>query len=600
MKKIFLLLICLALCACQSNSGNVISHPEDYVKALKAYEVPEFRDDDISDNTEFNAFLDEEFKKYMGNDYLNMHFSLEDYAAYAIEKPEVGLGELNTDFKKTLDENAELLEKLQAFDFDTLSFKQQVDYVAMEYSLLETMAMNAYGQYQLLFDRNTSLHSNLITNLTEFAFRNREDYDDYLLLLGDVDRYLEEALAYTESQAEKGIALQDYTLDETLAYIEGFVSKTDDNAIILDFANEVEASTILNTEEKEELLKECEKLVQEEIIPAYENLYDGLEALRGKSSLAEDDAGAYSYDPNYGELLVYINMSDNQGLDELYDLIYKIFVDEFVNVLSVTYDEELYEKLMDYTYNPTAYPPLGESPEAIVEFLIDHIGADYPDIGDASYLISLLDESIADPNIMAYYLIAPIDNPDYNVIRINPDTMASLPQIAYSTIAHEGFPGHLYANVYEAGLDLHPYRNCLSFIAYTEGQAMMASRYAYNYICDKDDYFTEAMSFNDQGYAYMLEALAQIGVNGYGWSLEEMQEELSDLSVLDDETAKAIYQSAVGSAGSIIAYGGGLAEFTDLQERYFAAYGEDDIAFNNATLEYGSLPFNILRSLIFD
>ena len=129
---------------------------------------------------------------------------------------------------------------------------------------------------------------------------------------------------------------------------------------------------------------------------------------------------------------------------------------------------------------------------------------------------------------------------------------------------------------------------------------MMASRYAYNYICDKDDYFSEAMSFNDAGYAYMLEALAQIGVNGYGWSLEEMQEELSDLSVLDDETAKAIYQSAVGSAGSIIAYGGGLAEFTDLQERYFAAYGEDDIAFNNATLEYGSLPFNILRSLIFD
>ena len=99
MKKIFLLLICLALCACQSNSGNVISHPEDYVKALKAYEVPEFRDDDISDNAEFNAFLDEEFKKYMGNDYLNMHFSLEDYASDGLEKPEVGLRELNTDFK---------------------------------------------------------------------------------------------------------------------------------------------------------------------------------------------------------------------------------------------------------------------------------------------------------------------------------------------------------------------------------------------------------------------------------------------------------------------------------------------------------------------
>ena len=43
---------------------------------------------------EFEAFLDKYVKESLGEDYLSMHFTVKDYKAFGIEKPEVTLGEI--------------------------------------------------------------------------------------------------------------------------------------------------------------------------------------------------------------------------------------------------------------------------------------------------------------------------------------------------------------------------------------------------------------------------------------------------------------------------------------------------------------------------
>ena len=62
------------------------------------------------------------------------------------------------------------------------------------------------------------------------------------------------------------------------------------------------------------------------------------------------------------------------------------------------------------------------------------------------YRVNYLDASVASDLVSAYYVVPPIDSPSKNVIKVNPNNtdLVSL----FSTLAHEGFPGHLYQNNY--------------------------------------------------------------------------------------------------------------------------------------------------------
>lgn len=608
MKKIIILLLILSLFACSAKpndntnvSGiNVPKNQYQYVERLKNYEVKERRKDDIADNQEFDNYLTELYKDTMQDDYLSMHFGIEDYESFGITKPEVTIGELSYDFVAEIEETEEELKKLQSFDYNSLSYRQQVDYSVMEYSYLETLASLAYGNYSLLFDNGVSLHSNLITNFTEYVFRSDEDVEDYLILLQDIDRYLDDAVEYTNKQAELGIALQDYSLDETLEYIDGFIAKVEDNELIVSFDNKIDLFDGIDEVKKEEYKAQNKEIVIDEVIKAYSDLKDSLEDLRGKSRLDGDDAGAYEYDKGYGEMLVYLNASNNMELDELYDEIYDILVDELIDMLTIAEENpDDYEDAIDFIYEPSTNEILEMDFYDALDYLANCISQDYPEIGNVNYEISLLDPSVANPNILAYYVEAPYDNPDHNVVRVNPTSLNTGTAFSFATLAHEGFPGHLYQHAYYSKVGHNPARDIMSFIAYGEGQAMFAEIDAYNYLKIGNENVTFVVAFNDFIFPYIIEAIAEMGVNGYGWSKEDLKDNLSTLVNLDDDGFEAIYEGAVSGAGSLIPYGTGLAQFIELEKDFIEETGlNNKKEFRELILKNGEMPFVILEDII--
>lgn len=75
-------------------------------------------------------------------------------------------------------------------------------------------------------------------------------------------------------------------------------------------------------------------------------------------------------------------------------------------------------------------------------------------------------------------MVPAIDNTKENVIYINqghiPDDLDF-----YTTLAHEGYPGHLYQTTYFASTNPAPLRSLLNFGGYTEGWATYSEMMSY-------------------------------------------------------------------------------------------------------------------------
>jgi len=624
MKKILLSLLTLTmlLSACQkkeedptlvssdpttvSETSNTVSvEPEQsseeglkYLQMLRDFS-PREKSEANEDNSEFDAFLDEVFLYFVENDYLYMHYTVEDYKSLGIEKPEVTVGEISYGInEEAIGEYEDLLNGLLSYDYDSLSYRQQYDYEILEYSMYETLADAYYNKYDLLFSES-GLPSNLLTNFTEFVFYDQESLDDYMTLLADVDRYMEDALEYTKQQAEEGIALLDSGLDDSLEFISDFCAKTDDNELIATFNDRIEEVDFISEDEKQSYIAENERLVKEEIIPAYQNAATVLETLRGKSRLDESDAGVANYSKEYAELMVYLNASTNTDVDTLFNeleaamlnYLYEIY-GNYDDVATVNEYNEAYD-------NAESFNAFTLDGEGMLDYLQENLTKDYPETADIPYILSPLDPTVASDNVLAYYLSAPLDNLNYNVIRTNPGSLSSDPVDTYSTLAHEGFPGHLYQHVYYYRTNPHNFRSTIGFIGYTEGWAMQAELDAFDYVGFENEGTADLLAF-DVYFSYVIQALCDIGVNYYGWNEEELADWLSDYVGSPASTASSIYEFCVNNPGTIMPYGLGLAQFVAIRSEAKNTMGDDFdiVAYNDKVLSNGEMPFVILKGAV--
>ena len=137
----------------------------------------------------------------------------------------------------------------------------------------------------------------------------------------------------------------------------------------------------------------------------------------------------------------------------------------------------------------------------------------------------------------AYYLTPPIDDMERNIIYINgkntPDNLT-----LYTTLAHEGYPGHLYQTVYS---QLYLNQNNASHIRYllhyggfVEGWAYYVENLSYSYARDqvKDNAYAsayyEACRLN-RNIHLCLYSLIDIAIHYDGATQEQIQKILHSI-----------------------------------------------------------------------
>ena len=533
----------------------------------------------VAEDQDFDTFLNECFVSMMEEDYLTVHYSLKNPEAYGVTVPEPSLGEISWDDYAEDEEKArKMLDDLHTYDRESLSDEMKNEYDSLEAELERQVMLNMYPYFDFAFYASGGVLDAIQTNLSEFQFYQESDFEDYLEVVADVDDYLDDCMELTEKQAEAGYFLSEGQLNETLDAIDAFLEKTDDNALIISFNDAVDAYEGLDEAGAQSLKDRNAQLIGEEVISAYQKVSSFLQNLSGSRN-GGDAVCDLENGKEYYAALAVTKTGKNADVQSLLDT-----CNDFINRAMQDYLAVIQKDDYSYMYEEIEM----ESAEEILDYLKDQM-KDLPEMPQVQWKVSYLDPSIASDSINAYYVIPPVDDRSSNVMKINGDNVSDTNSM-YETLAHEGFPGHLYQNVtYYENAD-HIMRYMTSPIGYTEGWAMYAEMLAWSWSPLSDDantFFALSTAIN-----YVLDAAVDLGVNGLGWSVDDVEKYLEEQG-FNSMIAPDLYEFVTLQPGTILPYGYGLAELMNL--RYQA---QDELksdfkvsAFHEVILNGGARPF---------
>lgn len=549
--------------------------------------------DSDPENKEFTKFMDQEFVNTLESDYITMHYAVKDYESYGIEKPETTIGTATlASYSDAVKTNTEALNKLKSFDYNTLSVNQQHDYDTYKKALEDSIALNSYPLFDSLFNPYSGILDNIVTNLTEFTFYTKEDFDDYLDVLSSVSDYFDEAIELTQYQAENGYFLSDTLLDAAEEWISDFVNKKEDSALICVFDEKVDAFSDLTSEEKEKYKKENKEIVLNSVIPAYENASVELEKLRG-SAKYEGSLSNYPNGKEYYQALVSSKTSTNETVEELVSEC-EDYMSSLINLYIILYS---LDGNIDTEYTEADFS-IGTAEETL-EYLKEHM-SEYPAGPEVSYVCSYLDESVANDSVLAYYLVPTIDDYKNNVVRINGELVGEDAEQLYGTLAHEGYPGHLYQTTWYYATNPHPIRTVVSMIGYSEGWAMYAE--CDEFLNSTVSYEVGQYAFFDTSLGYVINAYADLGVNGLGWDVSTLQEKMDVIGLNGEAIAQTLYDYVVEKPGMILPYGIGMMKMQSLRAKTYTALQDkfNETTLDSVLLTYGPRPFETVEKDIDD
>lgn len=537
-----------------------------------------------SDNESFEKYMSQEFVDAMNNtDYMTQAYQVKDLESYGITQADP-----NDGFKELIDPQAAekteaSLKKLKEFDYATLSTRQQHDYDVYLNELQLEQEQEQLQDYKNYWDGSSGLQSNLVTNFEEFPFRTAEDFDAYVIMITKVGDYLDQAVAFTEKQAATGYFMTDSALDSVEEQIDSFTSKTTDNELIISFSDQVDQFDGLTDAEKADYKQKVSDAVQQDMIPAFQKTRDALEKLRGSRKV---DGGLSGFDKGkeYYSYLTRSESSTELSVEDLMDLTGSAIKG------AVSDYSDLYEKYG--SDKETGTLSIGDA-DANLKYLKSHMD-EVPTGPDLSYKVSYLDESIANPNIVAYYVNPAIDDFGDNVIKVNGSNIDDSISL-YETLAHEGFPGHCYQITWYLASSPNPIRTFISNLGYTEGWAMYSETMAIKR-SGLDEYSQEMSTINNI-IGYCIGAYADLGVNGLGWDEKELESKFEDLG-LNSDLADSTYQDALDTPGRLMAYGCGMAWMLALRDKAETALGSkfDEAAYNEVVLENGPRDYELVSS----
>lgn len=572
MKKILIVLLSVFMLmtsfGCKDNKGK--DEPETDPSIIETDE-----------QKEFDALQKSWFIEDISSDYSDMRFSLENPEAFGIKDVEVTLGDIETEEGDTT--YADRLAELKKFDITKLNADQQLAYKSMEFYFTLMQEFNDFeNDYTFAFTPNSGINNNLQTIYTELDIRNEQDIKDIIVLLNDSDRYITQGIDYTKEQAAKRIIQPDSAIEQVIEGCESFIANRDNNEVIKIINAKIDK---LNLAGADAYKSQVEQAVKEVLIPAYQKIIDYYRTLLGTGTKS---GKLCEYGPDgkdLYELIVKNKASTNDSIEDLIDLMDTAIYENIMGIINIMNEVE---ETADYGF---------DDPYKILEHIKSKMTNDFPQYPDVDYTIDFLDPSVTSPNISAYYLIAPIDNVKKNVIKVNPAFSDRDPNGMCITLAHEGYPGHLYQNTYY--FSNHPdneYRYVMSFLGYAEGWAQYVETYAYNYFL-KNKKEVEYMQYNNI-FSYCMYAYADLQVHYNGWGVEELTDYFSQYfyESAARDNAEILYDTVVGDPGMFLPYSVGLYKmwkfYTDTKETLGSKF--DFKAYNKMILDAGECPLDIL------
>ena len=586
----------------------------------------------LSENSRFESFTENLFRAEVSANTLTLHYALADPASQGIKKSAVSLGTVSSD-AASAEETARLCQnyekQLKNFHYSRLSKDNQL---TLDMLLLYFHTRASLGKNYILDEPlgpSLGIQAQLPVLLAEYAFYTKEDISDYLKLLGTIKPYFQSILDFEKEKINSGCFMSNTTLDRILKQCSSFIQNPDSNYMDDIFAQKLKtfSNPKLSQKDQEELCTYHHKLIIQQVIPAYQELVSGLKTLRGSGKnsrgLAYFEGGRayylYLLQSQTGTYVPVKKIEQRLSAQLLKDY------EEIQTLLKS--DPSLASSLSQYSTAITL------TPSQMLEKLPSLMAGDFPELKNTTYELRSVHESMKSFLSPAFYLTPPVDTGSPNVIYIN-DSGRSTSLELFGTLAHEGFPGHLYQTVSFSRSKPANIRYLITSSGYVEGWATYVESYAYQYAAslmtnlsrnsassdfhDSDTSGTSdtsgrsstsnmpsasnatRLAWLNRSMNLCIYSLIDIGIHYRGWEQARVAAFLKAFGITNASAASEIYQYIVETPGNYLKYYWGYLNFLDLKKSCQNSMGADfDLKkFHRKIMEIGPVQFPVLEKYL--
>lgn len=540
----------------------------------------------------FSEFCTTLFREEMKSNTMNLHFTLKDPKAAGIDSYEITLGSLSGDSPHNQARQLKKLsEELKKYSHRSLKGKDRLtcrllsDYISRQQNLA------AYPYYDEPLTPSGGVTSQLPVLLAEYTFRNTRDIKDYLGLLSQMDTYFLGILDYEQKKADAGLFMSDEACLKVIEGCEVFTEHPDDNFLIDTFSNRLNAMDGLTDTQKNAYLKQHSKVLSDHVLPAYSQMIKGLTMLLGRG---HNNWGLCNFPEGkaYYEAVVSADTGCDDSVEDLFSQIAKARRED------LTFCQNLLEKnpkLASQSPKPDA--ALKEE-NAMLSRLQNEILTDFPAPPQTDVEICHVDPALSEYLAPAFYITAPIDDISHNRIYIN-DAKNDTDIYYFTTLAHEGYPGHLYQTICTSSYGAPEVLSLLNYPGYTEGWATYTEMQSF-YYAGLDPDLASLLQHN-QAATLSLYATADIGIHYFGWEKEKIAAFWSEYGVDDTATVKRITDLILEEPGNYLKYYVGYLKFRQMREQLALENKSFSVsAFHEAILRTGPSPFSVLEETVRD
>lgn len=551
------------------------------------------------ENIRFEKYIDQIFQEELKGNTLNLHYTLAYPEDYGIKDYSVSLGTMKPEaLKENLEETRVLNKKLKSFDSGQLSEENQIIYDILS---LEFSSQLSLGSSYLLAEPlgpNLGIQAQLPILLAEYTLRTSADIKDYFSLLSQIPDYFQSILEFEEEKARRDLFMSDASADRIIRQCQSFMETGEENYLYSMFRQQIEellTEKRITQDQADSFIEMQEKLMDQCVFPAYLTLSQGLEDLKGQGK----NSGGLAHLEGGKEYYVYLirsTVGDYRSPEEILQSLFLRLQTDYQKVQELLSSDP---QLLSRAYNLT---PSDLSPEQMLDYLQHVITDDFPGVEVDSYEVKYVPESMENFSSPAFYLTPPVDTLTPNTIYINQASQVS-PAELFTTLAHEGFPGHLYQTVYFSKQDHHPIRELLSCSGYIEGWATYVEALSYDYASPFLHIDQEILDFLclNRSISLCLYAILDLGIHDQGWNAQTTADTLAVFGITDPDTCQEIFQYIVENPANYLKYYLGYLNFLDLREEVQSTAGSSFSPrdFHKNLLDIGPAPFPVVEKYLF-
>lgn len=545
----------------------------------------------------FYAFTDQLFRQELSRDTVTLHYTLSDPASFGITNTVTTLGDFSLSaFQHRIEELREQRDELQQLMDTDLKDQDRFTAELLDWWLTGQIEMEEFYYFQEPLGPTLGVQAQLPVLLAEFAFRDESDIELYFQLLSQLPDYFAQITDFEREKASRGLFLNNETLDQILAQCNSMLTVDESHFLVTSFSDRLKNCDFISDSHRTAYEVRNRQILQDYFIPAYQSLSTALGQLRSSKDQTRGlyhTPGGLSY---FEHLLKYTVGTDltisqisrllDDQMETDYETVYAA-IEQGIDLLDETATTTATENSVSESTTANTSSPL-----YILLDLQKKIKEDFPTPPDTNFQVKTVPDSLAPYLSPAFYLTPPVDATQENTIYINPSQNTDAITLL-TTLAHEGYPGHLYQHTFEQLDSYDPIRSLIYVGGYTEGWGLYSELYAYDFLDMNKTRANALRALSSLNYAIC--ASLDLSVHGMGWNEAQCVSYLASFGITDTTQIHKLYLQLLEEPGNYLKYYLGYLEICKLKESALALSSNWSLYdFHNWFLTTGPAPFSIL------